>query len=118
MTKDEILELARRAKIHSALMYALYEKRIDALCDSEQEELECIEAFAHLIESAVIKRLAVGAGEPEIPAQHGFDRNASHNADEYVCECGAKDDEPCVAGYYTAEQVAAAVAAAIQKVQP
>ena len=103
MTKTDLFEIAREAQ--SPLLY-------DDVLPLWAER------FAALIESAVIKRLAVGAGEPQIPAQHGFDRNASHNADEYVCECGAKDDEPCVAGYYTAEQVAAAVAAAIQKEQP
>ena len=26
-----------------------------------------------------------------IRAKHGFDRNASHTADEYVCTCGKQD---------------------------
>jgi len=42
--------------------------------------------------------------EPEVPckthpdAPHGFDRNASHSADRYVCECEGWEPEP-VAGY-------------------
>jgi len=31
---------------------------------------------------------------PHPDAPHGFDRNASHNADRYVCECEGWEPEP------------------------
>ena len=95
MTKDEILELAKQSKIVPYLVL-----------QSDAEYLARFERFSNLIESAVIKRLSAGAGEP-------FTTVCSwkHGDIEMITDSPPCDGDYTVIDCYTQEQVAAAVAA-------
>jgi hypothetical protein len=54
MTEEQILKLARKAKFHSAMLLQMYGNKIDALCDSEINEIESIKKFAKMVEDLVL----------------------------------------------------------------
>lgn len=98
MTKDEILELAKRAgfDIDSTLPNAWFAS---------------MERFANLIESAVIKRLSAGAGAP-IGKAHLCDScdtpfDGAFYCPDRTCGHNTATQKPV----YSQDQVAAAVAA-------
>lgn len=49
MTKDEIIRMAKEAGLRSAVLLGAYGNKLDALTDSEQDELEAVVYFAALV---------------------------------------------------------------------
>ena len=49
MSSEQIFAIAREAGLHSAVLLGIYSGKLDALCDSEIEELYAIKRFAELL---------------------------------------------------------------------
>jgi hypothetical protein len=111
MTREETIELALQAHLQAAKVFTHYKNSPEALTDFELAEIVAVEKFANLIESAAIKRLAVGAGEPFLRWCKDCRITGAFHCHDPI-NCGGMID------IYTAEQVAAAVAVAIKKEQP